>query len=159
MPANWDAVQERKLLFAIIELTNPKPPSWQLVSEKMGPGYSNEACRQHYQKIKRESKNGSSAPSTPRKPSTANGKTATPKSTKSTGSKRKQAESFDSTMQDDDEEGFLASLKGSSSGDCVSVNGDGSPKKVKLEASLQDGPVCKVEEKTADGSVDLVEDS
>lgn len=45
MPANWDVVQERKLLLAIIEITNPKTPSWGQVAEKMGMGYSNEACR------------------------------------------------------------------------------------------------------------------
>lgn len=114
---------------------------------------------QHYQKIKREAKNGGSAPSTPRKSSTANGKNTTPKSTKSAGSKRQQAESFNSENQDDDEEGFFASFKGSSSGDGFSANGDGSPKKVKLEASFQDGPVCKAEEKTADGSIDLEQES
>ena len=45
MPASWDAVSERKLLLSIIELTNPKPPSWALVSEKMGNAFTQEACR------------------------------------------------------------------------------------------------------------------
>jgi hypothetical protein len=44
MPNNWDPVTEKKLLLVIIELTNPKPPSWALVSQKMG-NFSNEACR------------------------------------------------------------------------------------------------------------------
>lgn len=46
MPTLWDTAKERKLLLAIIELTNPKPPSWQDVSVNMGGDFSSEACRQ-----------------------------------------------------------------------------------------------------------------
>ncbi|KAI9785468.1 MAG: hypothetical protein M1839_009209 [Geoglossum umbratile] len=53
MPSAWDIGQEKKLLLAIIDLTNPKAPQWPHVAEKMGNQYSAEACRQHYQKIRR----------------------------------------------------------------------------------------------------------
>ncbi|KAI9774808.1 MAG: hypothetical protein M1840_000024 [Geoglossum simile] len=53
MPSVWDVGQEKKLLLAIIDLTNPKPPQWPRVAEKLGPQYTAEACRQHYQKIRR----------------------------------------------------------------------------------------------------------
>jgi hypothetical protein len=45
MPTAWDIVQEKKLLLAIIDLTNPKSPQWPLVAEKMGNVFTSEACR------------------------------------------------------------------------------------------------------------------
>jgi hypothetical protein len=45
MPSAWDVVQEKKLLLAIIDLTNPKPPQWPLVADRMGGAFSSEACR------------------------------------------------------------------------------------------------------------------
>ncbi|KAI9763017.1 MAG: hypothetical protein M4579_000080 [Chaenotheca gracillima] len=79
---NWTQDQEFKLLLNIIGLTNPKPPNWQDVASAMGNGFSKEACRQHFQKIKRETKSSksSSAPTTPSKNGTP--KTPTSKSTK-----------------------------------------------------------------------------
>lgn len=32
-------------MLTVIEIMNAKPPSWDEVSAKMGPGYTNEACR------------------------------------------------------------------------------------------------------------------
>jgi len=111
---------------------------------------------QHFQKIKKQTKDGTSEPSTPRKQSVATNKT--PTSGKSTGSKkRKQAESFNAPL-DDDEEPSLSYSKGGSAGRAISVDGNGSPKKIKTEHSLQDGPICKTEELTEDGAVDLVDD-
>lgn len=45
MPEKWDTAQELKLMLSIIEITNVKPPPWEEVCAKMGPGYSKEACR------------------------------------------------------------------------------------------------------------------
>ena len=115
---------------------------------------------QHFQKIKRETRIGLSTPTAQPRNSVGKGKSTTPKPGKSTGSKRTQAESFTTADQDDDEEVFLSPLKGGSSDRTViSVDSNGSPKKVKLEQAVQNGPVCKAEELTADGIVDLVQDS
>ena len=86
------------------------------------------------------------------------GGSKTPKSGKSTGSKRKLAECFNGPDEDDDEP-FFTSLKGESAGYAISVDDNGSPKKVKIEKSMRNGPVCKTEEMTADGAIDLVDDA
>ncbi|KAI9825944.1 MAG: hypothetical protein M1819_000463 [Sarea resinae] len=100
MPATWDTAQERKLLLAVIDIVNPKPPSWPAVAEKMGEGFTQEACRQHYNKIKRETKGDNvSAPSTPSK--TRVTKASTPKSNRSTASKKKEAAMLKSSRGND----------------------------------------------------------
>jgi hypothetical protein len=45
MPSIWDITQEKKLLLAIIDLTNSKSPQWLSVAEKMGDNFTAEACR------------------------------------------------------------------------------------------------------------------
>lgn len=82
-----------------------------------------------------------------------------PVSGKSTGSKkRKQAESLNATNEDD-EEPSLPYLKGGSARRAISVDGDGSPKRMKTEHSSQMGPICKTEDLTEDGAVNLVDDA
>ena len=98
-------------------------------------------------------KDGGADPSTPRKPSAGNVKT--PKSGKATGSKGKQAESFNAANEDDAEP-TVPSVKREFT---VSVDEKGSPKKVKTEQRWSNAPICKTETMTADGAVDLVDDA
>lgn len=86
------------------------------------------------------------------------GNNKTPKSGKATGSKRKLAESSNATNQDD-EEPVVQSFKKDSTDYAILVDDNGSPKKVKVERPLRDGPVCKAEDLTEDGVVDLVDDA
>ncbi|KAI9883814.1 MAG: hypothetical protein M1823_004398 [Watsoniomyces obsoletus] len=86
MPSTWSLQDNYKLLLAIVELNNVKTASWPIIAQKMGGSYTAEACRQHYNKIKRDTASGkgeSSANSSPEKP-----KPAAP----GTGRKRKAAE-------------------------------------------------------------------
>lgn len=75
MPNAWSLLDEKRLLFNIIEISGVKMPSWIAVSEKMDGAYTAEACRQHFQKMKRESIKGDgsakrkSKPGTPKTPS------------------------------------------------------------------------------------------
>ncbi|KAI9842210.1 MAG: hypothetical protein M1837_007423 [Sclerophora amabilis] len=121
MPS-WSQDQEFKLLLAIINLTNPKPPNWNEVAQKMGCDFTKEACRQHFQKIKRDNKGAggsSSVPSTPVKNRVA--KTPTSQS-----SKRKKAPAAKPEDQDDD-----------STAPFIDLDGDDSPaKKMKQEPEL-----------------------
>lgn len=111
---------------------------------------------QHYQKIKKSTKDGGTEPTTPRKPSVGNNRT--PKSGKSTGSKRKAAESFNNNNEDD-EEPALSYTKGGSAFRVVSVDDNGSPKKIKVEHHFQNGQICKTEDLTEEGAVDLLDDA
>ncbi|MCJ1462303.1 hypothetical protein MMC07_000903 [Pseudocyphellaria aurata] len=47
----WTRAEEQKLLITIIESAKAKP-SWELVSEKMGENFSDQACRQKYAKLR-----------------------------------------------------------------------------------------------------------
>ncbi|KAI9853154.1 MAG: hypothetical protein M1838_000010 [Thelocarpon superellum] len=130
MPSPWDNTAELKLLLVIIELLNPKTPSWPLVAEKMGPTFTNEACRQHFQKLKRESRNSAD----PTTPSRSNGaKTPTPKS--------KAAKRQASVAQDDEELELL----------------DDVPRMKKLKPDPEQSAILfKIEDPTAGHVVDLV---
>ncbi|KUJ09055.1 uncharacterized protein LY89DRAFT_741353 [Mollisia scopiformis] len=74
MPSQWDAKADRDLLLAIIDEGALKSVLWPKIAQKMkdrGYTFSHEACRQHFQKIRKEAKSPSkSATSTPRKRST-----------------------------------------------------------------------------------------
>lgn len=41
----WTTESELKLLLTIIEVTDPKPPSWSVIATAMGPGFTAEAVR------------------------------------------------------------------------------------------------------------------
>ena len=117
------------------------------------PASADISFSQHYQKIKKESaKNaGPSTPTTTPTKAATNAKTPkSTKSTKSSGTKRKHAESIDASKQDGDEVGAYTNAIG---------NSDGSPKKIKTDLAHRLGEIIKTEEKLADGSLDLVQDS
>ncbi|WEW56382.1 hypothetical protein PRK78_001825 [Emydomyces testavorans] len=61
MPANWDNTANLKLLFNIIEQTGAKA-SWDAISALMGDGFTAEACRQHFAKLKKSTFDGSANP-------------------------------------------------------------------------------------------------
>ncbi|KAF8856287.1 hypothetical protein BDZ45DRAFT_561403, partial [Acephala macrosclerotiorum] len=77
MPSQWNYEADRDLLLAIIDEGALKSVIWPKISEKMaakGYTFTHEACRQHFQKIRKESKSapkfaaGNSPPTpTPRK--------------------------------------------------------------------------------------------
>ncbi|KAI9814034.1 MAG: hypothetical protein M1827_003498 [Pycnora praestabilis] len=154
MPSgSWDTLSERQLLLTIIELTNPKAPSWDLVSDKMGTGHTKEACRQHFQKIRREARSGNPGAIPTKSPSKASTKTSS--SAKSTPTKRKKAEILGAADQDDEECSHIH-------GDSITIDGDdadsaaGSPgKKMKPEQD-QAASAFKIEEKGQEGRINLV---
>ncbi|KAF7916553.1 uncharacterized protein EAE98_010652 [Botrytis deweyae] len=67
MPSQWDHRADKDLLLAIIEGNNLKAIEWPIISEslqKKGYSFTKEACRQHFQKIRKESRIGSPSAST-----------------------------------------------------------------------------------------------
>ncbi|KAK3673547.1 hypothetical protein LTR78_006451 [Recurvomyces mirabilis] len=109
----WTDAADRQLLLAIIHLTAPQLPKWDQVADLMGDGFTAESVRQHFQKLRKESKaelgdaTGVAANekgnlptnSTPRKPKVA--KDATP--AKSTG-KRKGMKNLGHDGDDDEDD-------------------------------------------------------
>ncbi|ESZ89456.1 hypothetical protein SBOR_10160 [Sclerotinia borealis F-4128] len=62
MPSQWNHKADKDLLLAIIEGNNLKAIEWPMISEKLqkkGYSFTKEACRQHFQKIRKESRTGS----------------------------------------------------------------------------------------------------
>ncbi|KAI9784686.1 MAG: hypothetical protein M1816_000751 [Peltula sp. TS41687] len=124
MPAVWDISRERRLLLHVIEITNPKPPSWAAVADLMGDGFSAEACRQHYNKIKRETKGTTTATSTPTiTPSKPKATKATTAKAKPASRKRKASEA----LEDDDEGVMKEDLKVPRARKFENVSDDGVP--------------------------------
>lgn len=147
MPSQWDHKADKDLLLAIIDDGQLKSIVWPGIAAKMqakGYTFTHEACRQHFQKIRKESKTGrgSSGISTPPKQaSKANGT-----STTASGNKRKstsKSTSFASTNgfsqggEDDDEEIDTPSKK-------RKVNANGI-KKEEYDGYGQEMPVFKTE--------------
>ncbi|KAE9371970.1 hypothetical protein N431DRAFT_339252 [Stipitochalara longipes BDJ] len=104
MPSQWDHKADKDLLLAIIENGDLKSISWPTIAGKMQAKaytFTHEACRQHFQKIRKESRNGAGGggDSSPPKRSQTNG---VHKSTPRKGSKAHG--SFAETINDDDEE-------------------------------------------------------
>ncbi|RDW88083.1 hypothetical protein BP6252_00115 [Coleophoma cylindrospora] len=103
MPPAWDDRADKHLLFAIIEEGALKSISWQNVSDALnqkGYTFSREACRQHFQKLRRESR-GNRTNTTPTKPSKG-----TP-TKQGTGSGKSKAQfASNDRNEDDDEESF-----------------------------------------------------
>ncbi|TGO44392.1 hypothetical protein BCON_0529g00060 [Botryotinia convoluta] len=67
MPSQWDHRADKDLLLAIIEGNNLKAIEWPTISERLqkkGHSFTKEACRQHFQKIRKESRTGSPSAST-----------------------------------------------------------------------------------------------
>ncbi|QSZ33747.1 hypothetical protein DSL72_005318 [Monilinia vaccinii-corymbosi] len=96
MPSQWDHRADKDLLLAIIEGNNLKAIEWPVISERLnqkGYSFTKEACRQRFQKIRKESRTGSPAVST----------NTTPAATQVKKRKSKSA-SFEDVNEDDDEE-------------------------------------------------------
>ncbi|KAK4501810.1 hypothetical protein PRZ48_007619 [Zasmidium cellare] len=52
---NWDDLEQKKLLFAMVTLLQAnKPASWENVAAMLGEGYKANAIRQQWPKIKKE---------------------------------------------------------------------------------------------------------
>ncbi|TKA77589.1 hypothetical protein B0A49_01742 [Cryomyces minteri] len=104
----WSDSTDKRLLLIIITLTAPGLPKWDQVASFMGDGYTAESVRQHFQKIRRESAaelgtQGTSGPSTPRKPANNAGGAVTTPSSKSTNGERKADATHHFNAEDDDE--------------------------------------------------------
>ncbi|KAI5841943.1 hypothetical protein DFP73DRAFT_555132 [Morchella snyderi] len=50
----WTDQNRCRLLLTILEVKDQKPPPWDEVAERMGAGYTGEAVRQQYQKLRKE---------------------------------------------------------------------------------------------------------
>ncbi|EMC97706.1 hypothetical protein BAUCODRAFT_463152 [Baudoinia panamericana UAMH 10762] len=77
----WTDATDRQLLLTIIHLTAPQLPKWDEVAGLMGEGYTAESVRQHFQKLRKDTKAQFGEPTTP------NGNRASP--AKSIARKRK----------------------------------------------------------------------
>ncbi|EAS30781.3 uncharacterized protein CIMG_06260 [Coccidioides immitis RS] len=61
MPSVWDVSSNYRLLFHMVEQCNPKV-SWESVAAAMGGGFTAEACRQHFAKLKKTMSDGTANP-------------------------------------------------------------------------------------------------
>ncbi|TGO17917.1 hypothetical protein BPAE_0403g00010 [Botrytis paeoniae] len=96
MPSQWDHRADKDLLLAIIEGNNLKAIEWPTISERLqekGYSFTKEACRQHFQKIRKESRTGSPSAST----------STTPAAT-SVKKRKSKAASIEEGQENDDEE-------------------------------------------------------
>ncbi|TGO66162.1 hypothetical protein BOTNAR_0066g00010 [Botryotinia narcissicola] len=96
MPSQWDHRADRDLLLAIIEGNNLKAIEWPTISERLekkGYSFTKEACRQHFQKIRKESRTSSPSASTSTTPAASSVK------------KRKSKAAFVEEGQENKEEG------------------------------------------------------
>ncbi|KAK5706798.1 hypothetical protein LTR97_001790 [Elasticomyces elasticus] len=117
MPGPWNDATDRQLLLSIIHLTNTTLPKWDKVAEMMGDGYTAESTRQHFQKIRKETKTKFGEPGTPVAGKT--GKAA--KMPKSTG---KRKGDHDTAGDHDDEESPSKKPKGESKGKAAEVKAE-----------------------------------
>ncbi|KAF7956904.1 hypothetical protein EAE96_004228 [Botrytis aclada] len=99
MPSQWDHRADKDLLLAIIEGNNLKSIEWPTISERLqtkGYSFTKEACRQHFQKIRKESRAGSASAS-------ASASTSTTPAATSVKKRKSKAASIEEG-QDNDEE-------------------------------------------------------
>ncbi|EKD16221.1 uncharacterized protein L3040_009539 [Drepanopeziza brunnea f. sp. 'multigermtubi'] len=64
MPSVWDHKADKDLLLTIIDEGSLKSIAWPSISNKMadkGYSFTHEGCRQHFQKIRKEARNGHNA--------------------------------------------------------------------------------------------------
>ncbi|KAF7900636.1 uncharacterized protein EAF01_007938 [Botrytis porri] len=97
MPSQWDHRADKDLLLAIIEGNNLKAIEWPTISERLqkkGYSFTKEACRQHFQKIRKESRTGAPSASA----------STTPTATSAKKRKSKAASIEEGPENDDDEE-------------------------------------------------------
>ncbi|KAI7168271.1 hypothetical protein D0869_04426 [Hortaea werneckii] len=125
MPSSpWNDATDRQLLLTIINLTAPQLPKWDQVAAIMGDGFTSESVRQHFQKMRKDSrtqigepastkKGGNSSKSTPRKPKAPNGNGETP----SKSAKRKEASNGSDEADEDDMESPTKKMKAEDDGD------------------------------------------
>ncbi|KFY93731.1 hypothetical protein V498_04284 [Pseudogymnoascus sp. VKM F-4517 (FW-2822)] len=95
MPSPWTVAADRDLLLAIIDENRLQGLDWHAIAAKMATknhSVSHEGCRQHFQKLRRESATGASGivPDTPR----------TPKAPKTPGSRK--SKKFDNNVDDEE---------------------------------------------------------
>ncbi|KAI1945948.1 hypothetical protein LOZ53_001043 [Ophidiomyces ophidiicola] len=88
MPNNWDVNSNLWLLFHVVDQTGAKP-SWDVISAAMGTGYTAEACRQHFAKLKKtmseDSTNAGAIDSAAVSPATPSPRKRKPKEPKTPG--------------------------------------------------------------------------
>ncbi|KAI7241357.1 hypothetical protein KC343_g11491 [Hortaea werneckii] len=125
MPSSpWNDATDRQLLLAIIHLTVPQTPKWDEVAAIMGNGFTAEAVRQHFQKMRKDSraqlgepattkKGGNSTKNTPRKPKATNGNGETP----GKSGKRKEATNGPEEADDDESESPTKKMKAEDDGE------------------------------------------
>jgi hypothetical protein len=106
MPSTWDHKADKDLLLTIIEEGALKSIDWPNISARLtrkGYAFSKEACRQHFQKIRKDARANneanSEATSTPKRASNSLAKSAGNKGGKANGSF-----SYGRENDDDDEE-------------------------------------------------------
>jgi len=102
MPSNWDHKADKDLLLTIIEEGALKSIDWPNISARLaqkGYTFSKEACRQHFQKIRKDARANGEATPTPNRTSNGLAKSAGNKGGKANGSF-----SYGRENEDDDEE-------------------------------------------------------
>ncbi|KAB8301173.1 hypothetical protein EYC80_003069 [Monilinia laxa] len=97
MPSQWDHRADKDLLLAIIEGNNLKAIEWPTISERLnqkGYSFTKEACRQHFQKIRKESRTGSQSVSSNTAPAVAPAK-----------KRKSKVSSLEERNEEDDDDG------------------------------------------------------
>lgn len=143
--STWDHKSDKDLLLTIIEMGKLQTIMWPEIANKMqakGYTFTKEACRQHFQKIRKEAQKGSDSTASPARAAAKNPK---PSGATTTPQKAGMAQngSFKSTFDNHEEDDEEDMSQGPNS------------KRVKLEAQRngygQSAPLFKVEHLTGNG--------
>ncbi|KLJ06303.1 hypothetical protein EMPG_10287 [Blastomyces silverae] len=86
---NWDAAADRALLLNVIDPV--AKPNWERVAASMGDGFTAEACRQHFRKLKTEALGEGSPAATTSTPTKTKRKANEPNGTDDTPTKKPRA--------------------------------------------------------------------
>ncbi|KAG0647813.1 hypothetical protein D0Z07_6040 [Hyphodiscus hymeniophilus] len=141
--STWDGASDRDLLLTIIDEGGPGSSKWQVIADKMqakGYTFTKEACRQHFQKIRKESRSSNPGGPSPVRPGPIVPKTRAPKGTNSAKSTPRKGKSMtdsfattngSSNSFDDDDDDMITPSK--------------RKRTVKEEFGVQSAPLFKIE--------------
>ncbi|EHK98899.1 hypothetical protein GLAREA_05576 [Glarea lozoyensis ATCC 20868] len=105
----WNHESDKDLLLTIIARGSLTSIVWKDIAAEMtalGYGFSHEACRQHFQKIRKQRRNALGTSSTPSSSATTPKKRKTPDAPKTSATSKGNKNNTTSVDVEDDDEGF-----------------------------------------------------